>query len=270
VALWAGAPMAIVLTMPYTEGLFVALAAWALVGVLEQKWWLAGVCTVFAGLVRSTALALIAVVVVAAGIAVYRGGRGRWPALACVLAAPLGLLGYWGSVAARTGSLTGWQDIERRGWNVRWDFGAEAKQYLVTNLLTDHSVMQTAVTFLVLGAVALAVLTVTGQVPWPLAVYGIGVVILAIGTAGLPWEKIRFLLPAFTVLIPVAIGLAGRKAVDDRGVCRGVDAARRVVQRPLHHQLAVLHLNPKEAFPCLTFCEQSLRARPLPWSRSRS
>jgi hypothetical protein len=75
VALWAGAPMAIVLTMPYTEGLFVALAAWALVGVLEQKWWLAGVCTVFAGLVRSIALALIAVVVVAAGIAVFRG----WP-----------------------------------------------------------------------------------------------------------------------------------------------------------------------------------------------
>jgi hypothetical protein len=82
--------------------------------------------------------------------------------------------------------------------------------FLVTNLLTDHSVMQTAVTFLVLGAVALAVLTVTGRVPWPLAVYGIGVVIPAIGTAGLPWEKIRFLLPAFTVLIPVAIGLAGR------------------------------------------------------------
>jgi hypothetical protein len=45
VALWAGAPMAIVLTMPYTEG----LAAWALVGVLEQKWWLAGACIVFAG-----------------------------------------------------------------------------------------------------------------------------------------------------------------------------------------------------------------------------
>jgi hypothetical protein len=211
VALWAGAPMAIVLSMPYTEAMFTALAAWALVGVLERNWWLAGACCMFAGLTRSTATVLIAVVVVAAGIAVYRGGRERWPALACALAAPLGLLGYWAAVAARAGSLTGWWDIERRGWRSRFDFGVEAFHYIVAKLSSDESMWQTAVVLLVLGAVALAVLTVTNRLPWPLAAYAIGVVVLAIGTAGLPWGKVRFLVPGFTLLIPVAIGLAGCK-----------------------------------------------------------
>ncbi|WP_239153903.1 glycosyltransferase family 39 protein [Amycolatopsis sp. FDAARGOS 1241] len=105
--LWAGAPMAITESMVMTESLFTALAVWALVGVLERKWFLATGATVFAGLTRSTASVLIAVVVVAAVIDAWRGRR-RWQALACVVVAPLGLLGYWGMVAVRTGSVTGW------------------------------------------------------------------------------------------------------------------------------------------------------------------
>jgi hypothetical protein len=48
-------------------------------------------------------------------------------------------------------------------------------------------------------------------VPWPLAAYGIGVFVLTVTTAGLPWQKALLLLPGFTLLIPMAIGLAGRK-----------------------------------------------------------
>jgi hypothetical protein len=211
VALWAGAPMAITLSMAYTEAMFVAFAAWALVGVLEQRWWLAQWCSVFAGLTRSTASVLIAVVVVAAGVAVYRGGRGRWPALACALVAPAGLLGFWAAVATQTGSPTGWWDLERQGWNTRFDFGVDAGKYIVQTLSSDKSVMQTITVLIVLAAVALAVVAVTTRLPWPLAVYGIGVVVLAVGTAGLPWEKARFVLPAVTLLIPVALGLTNRK-----------------------------------------------------------
>jgi hypothetical protein len=210
VALWAGAPMAIALSMAYTEAMFTALAAWALVGVLERRWALAGICCVFAGLTRPTASVVIAVVVVAAGIAVYRG-RNRFPALVCALVAPLGLLGYWAAVGAHTGSLTGWWDLERAGWGSEFDFGAATGKYILTVLSSDKSAMQETTVLLVLTAVALSVLAVTNRLPWPLAAYGIGTVVLTIGTSGIPGSKVRLLLPAFVLLIPVAIGLASRR-----------------------------------------------------------
>jgi hypothetical protein len=210
VALWAGAPMGITLSMAYTEAAFTALAAWALVGVLERRWLLAGTCCIFAGLTRPTASALIAVVVVAALVAVYRG-RDRWWALACALLSPIGLLGYLAAVAARTGSLTGWFELERVGWNTKFDFGVEAEKFVTKNLLSDESVMQTAVALILLAAVALAVLAVTTRLPWPLAAYSIGMIVMVVCTAGLPWAKVRFLLPGFTLLLPVALGLANHK-----------------------------------------------------------
>jgi hypothetical protein len=210
VALWAGAPMGIALSMAYTEAMFTAFAAWALVGVLERQWLLAGLCCFFAGLTRPTASVLVVVVVVAALVAAYRGWD-RWWALACALLSPIGLLGYWALVAARTGSLTGWWGLERQGWNTSLDFGVEAGKFITKNLLSDESVMQTAVALILLGAVALAVLTVTNRLPWPLAAYGVGVVVMVVCTAGLPWAKVRFLLPGFTLLLPVAIGLSARK-----------------------------------------------------------
>jgi hypothetical protein len=210
VALWAGAPMAITLTMTYTEALFTAFAAWALVGVLERRWWLAGICSMFAGLTRSTAGVLIVIVVVAALAAAFRD-RDRWPALACAVMAPLGLTGYWASVAARTGSLTGWQDIEWRGWNTRFDFGHESVEWVIQILLGKGSVMETTTVMIVLGAITLAALGAR-RMPWPLAAYGIGVVVLIVGTCGLPFAKARFLLAGMIVLlIPIALGLANRK-----------------------------------------------------------
>src|SRR5262249_16002298 len=74
--LWAGAPMAITESMVMTESLFTALAVWALVGVLERKWFLATGATVFAGLTRSPAAVVIAVVVVGAAVGAGRAGEG--------------------------------------------------------------------------------------------------------------------------------------------------------------------------------------------------
>lgn len=209
--LWGAAPMAIAESMVMTEALFTALAAWALVGVLERKWYLAAFATLFAGLTRSTACVLVAVVVIAAAIDVWRNKQ-RWNALVCVFVAPLGLLGYWMFVAVQTGSLTGWQDVELRGWNTRFDTGAEAWQWITHTLFTSGNAWETLVVLVTLTAVALAVITVTGRrVPWPLAAYAVGVVVLVLCSAGLPALKSRFLLPDFALLLPVAMGLAGRK-----------------------------------------------------------
>ncbi|GAB3381287.1 glycosyltransferase family 39 protein [Amycolatopsis echigonensis] len=209
--LWGAAPMAIAESMVMTEALFTALAAWALVGVLERKWYLAAFAALFAGLTRSTACVLVAVVIIAAAIDVWRNKQ-RWNALLCVFVAPLGLLGYWMFVAVQTGSLTGWQDVELRGWNTRFDTGAEAWQWITHTLFTSGNAWETLVVLVTLTAVALAVITVTDRrVPWPLAAYAVGVVVLVLCSAGLPALKSRFLLPDFALLLPVAMGLAGRK-----------------------------------------------------------
>ncbi|WP_409491495.1 hypothetical protein [Amycolatopsis sp. cmx-11-12] len=211
VTLWAGAPMAIVFSMAYTEAVFCALAVWALVCVLERRWVWAGTCAFAAGLSRSTAVVLVAVVVVAALIAAFRRPEERGRALAGAVVAPLGVAGYLGFVAYRTGSWTGWQDIELRGWNTEFDFGVETWDSVLARLTADESVFSTLTVLFLLGAVALAVVAACLRVPWPLTLYGVGVLLLAIGTRGLPDAKIRFILPAFPVLIPIAIGLSKRR-----------------------------------------------------------
>lgn len=214
VTLWAGAPMAITLSMAYTEALFSAFAAWTLVAVLERRWLLAGLCCLGAGLTRSTAVVLIGVVILAALVEVCRK-RAHWPEVVCIFLCPLGLLGYWLYVADVTGSWTGWFDLERRGWSTRFDGGQETLGFVKTMLVSGTSVMETLTVLVVLATVVLAVLlaksSFTARVPWQLTVYGAGIVVLIAGTAGLPFAKARFLLPAFTLLLPVAVGLAGRR-----------------------------------------------------------
>lgn len=211
VALWAGAPMAITLSMAYTEAMFTALAAWALVGVLERNWLLAGLCCLAAGLVRPTASVLVAVVGAAALVAAFRYAGQRLPALACAVLCPLGLLGYWTYVAARTGSPTGWFDLERDGWATRFDGGRETVEFVGDVLATGPSAMETITVLVLLGSVVLVVLAAINRLPWPLVAYAAGVVVLVAGSAGLPFVKARFLLPGFALLLPIALGLANRR-----------------------------------------------------------
>src|ERR1700677_419307 len=65
-ALWAVAPGSIVLSIDYSEALFCALAVWALVALTERRWLSAALLTILAGTVRSTAMALVVAIAVAA------------------------------------------------------------------------------------------------------------------------------------------------------------------------------------------------------------
>lgn len=210
VALWAGAPMAITLSMAYTEALFTALAAWALLGVLKRDWLLAGLCTALAGLVRPSASVLVGVVGLAALIAIFRGHR-TWQTVVGLVLTPLGLLGWWAYVANETGRLTGWFDIQRDGWYSYFDFGQQTVKFFGEILDTGNSVMETVTMLMVFAAVVLAILVIRARIPWPLWAYGAGTVFMVVVTAGITYSKSRFLIPAFPLLIPVAHGLANRR-----------------------------------------------------------
>lgn len=214
VVLFASTPMAVVFSMAYSEALFCAAAAWSLVFLLRGQWIGAGLAAAAAGLVRPTAAALVAAVGLAAVVAVV-GRRDGWrPWLGGPLAAA-GLLGYLGYVATRTGSLTGWFALQQRGWDSRFDGGRATASFATTALADGRSVMEVATVGVLLGAIALLAVSVAqavrGWMPWPLVAYSAVVLVMDVGSNGLMGSKARLLVPAFTLLLPVAVGLARRR-----------------------------------------------------------
>jgi hypothetical protein len=228
VALVAAAPMGVVWSMTYSEGLFCACAVWALVGVLRRDWVLAGWCTALAGTVRPTAAALLVAVGLALLVAAARRQDGWRPWLGGLLA-PLGLLGYLLYVASRTGSLNGWFTLQRRGWNSKFDGGAATLQFTRDTLASGRSVLEVCTVAVLAGGLVLLVIcwrqSGRGELPWPLVVYAAGVLVMDLGSNGLMNSKARLLLPAVTLLVPVAVSLTKRRPGTASAVLVGVAVA---------------------------------------------
>jgi hypothetical protein len=216
-ALFAAAPMSVVLSMTYTEGLFCALAAWSLVGVLRRNWLLAGLCAAGAGLVRPTATALVASVGLAALAAVI-AHRDGWRPWVGGLLAPVGLLAYLGWVAVRTGSPDGWYRIQREGWGWYVDGGGATARYVAQVLAGGSQIFDVAVVGAFVASAVLVVVGVAMRLPWPLLVYGAVSLLTVLTTEGLMNSKLRLLLPAFVLLLPIALGLAKRRPSTAIGV----------------------------------------------------
>ncbi|WP_237774374.1 hypothetical protein [Actinosynnema sp. ALI-1.44] len=210
VALFAAAPVSVVLVMPYSEALFCAFAAWSLVWVLERNWILAGLACSCAGLVRPTAAALILGVGLAMVVAVIKRRDGWRPWLGGLLV-PLGFFGYLGWVAVRTGDLFGYFELQARGWDSQFDGGLATARFALDALTRQLSVFEGVTILVILASIALVVIGFRMKVPWPLMVFALGVLVMDLGSNGMMASKARLLMPAFVLLIPIAIGLAQRR-----------------------------------------------------------
>jgi hypothetical protein len=125
-------PSAFFLVAPYTEGLFLAAAAWSLVWLLRRRWWPAAGTLALAGATRNVGV-LLAVAALAEVVAATRTGGARdgarWAGRgAAVLAAPAGLAAYlaygavrWGTWLAPVEVQTGWQRELRWPWETLVD-----------------------------------------------------------------------------------------------------------------------------------------------------
>jgi hypothetical protein len=213
-ALWAAAPGSIALSMLYSEALFCALAIWSLIALVERRWLTAACLTILAGTVRSSALALVAAVTVAALPALIRAARARqhiaawWRPAAALLLAPLGLLGYWAYTAWAVHRPGGWFWIEKN-LHLGFDWG-QSTMLTLKNAIIDGPTASVALTLLVLAAaVALTVWSLTERIPVYLHAYTLVVVLIALTTG--PYffgGKPRFLLPAVLLGLPLARLLA--------------------------------------------------------------
>ncbi|MDI3418984.1 glycosyltransferase family 39 protein [Streptomyces luteolus] len=213
VALWAVLPVGIVQSMAYSESLFTALAAWALYAVLRERWVWAGVLAALAGLTRPVGAAVVAAVWVTAAIAVARERRAGWRLVLGVLLAPLGAAGYVLWVGQRTGDgLFGYLDVQAQ-WGNGFDGGLAFARFVGGMLTSFPSVFAgLGLTVGVALVIWLYVVCVRRGQPPALLVYCGIVVVLALCASGYFGSKPRLLLPAFPLLLPLAVGLARWRA----------------------------------------------------------
>ena len=212
VALWACWPHSIVLAMPYTEALFVALAAWSLVAVLTRHWIAAGVLALLAGATRPIGTALAGALVVAALVAVVQGAlrerRLLWRPLAGAALAPLGFLGYWGWLWWRTGRPDAWFWVQQNEWNSTFDGGRYTWRALGQAAYGDLPLVLFVNVLLVVVAVVLLLALLVERPPLAVALYALLGTLTVVGAAGYTQSKARFLLCLFPLLVPLARVLA--------------------------------------------------------------
>ncbi|WP_405647814.1 hypothetical protein [Streptomyces sp. NBC_00019] len=205
--LWAAFPVGLVQWMGYTESLFTACAAWSLYAVLTRRWLWAGTLAVLAGLTRPTGIALAAAVTVTALLSLRRGFSVR--ALTAALLAPLGWCGYIAWVGLRVGRWDGYF-AEQRVWSNEMDGGRrtlrEIRQLLVRDS-TPHLFL-VLVTLVLIASVALFALSVRDRQPLCLLVFTGVTLLIVLTSGGVYFPRARYLLPAFPLLLPLALRLS--------------------------------------------------------------
>ncbi|MEU5658089.1 hypothetical protein ABZ802_21105 [Streptomyces sp. NPDC047737] len=227
-ALWGAYPTAFVQSMAYTESLFTALAAWSLYAVLRGRWIAAGALCVLAGLTRPSAAALIAALAVTAAAVLareYRKGgdkgllRRHARMLLGVCLAPLGWLAYVVYVGVRQGSPLAYFEVQAQ-WGNSIDGGRALAAFVIG--LPLPAALGLGAALVLLGW--LVVLCVRQRQPLPVLVYGIGIVVVSLIGSGYFGSRPRLMMPAFPLLLPPAVALAGLRTTARTGTVVAVSA----------------------------------------------
>lgn len=228
VVLWASQPMSIVLSMAYSEALFCAFSFAALLAAQRRHWLLAGTLGFCAGLVRIQGLATAGALVCYAAWWWWHNresAAARQPAPAdgnsdtkvrldqglyavvatatSLLAAPL----YIFIIGRRVGDPGAWFTQQREGWESRWDWGKTTPQQIWYELSSKSDVYPVMSAVLVLVALALLGIAMA-QREWPgLIFFGLLIVAQTVGSTVYLQSKPRLLIPAVTLVVPVATAL---------------------------------------------------------------
>jgi hypothetical protein len=210
VVLACAQPMSVVLSMGYSEGLFLALVAGMLLAAHERVWLAAGALGLAAALTRPTgAAAAVALTVAALGAFRAADRRVRWRALTAAGVALAGVPAYLVWVALRVGDWNAWFTIQTAGWGSSFDFGRSVARFAVDSLRAGGDWVPLSTVWILAAAVVAAAVAVAQRVWAPLTVYGLLVLVLVLGQAGYYHSKPRLLVPVLLILIPAAV-LLGR------------------------------------------------------------
>jgi hypothetical protein len=209
VALVCAQPMAMVLSMGYSEALFLALAAGALLAAHHRAWEWAGGLGLAAGLTRPAGVAVAVAVLLAAALAWRRAApRERWRAGAAAAVASAAVPGYLVWVAVRVGDLDAWFRIQTAGWGSTFDLGTATWAFLLEALRGGDGWVHVSAAWLLLAAMVAGVVALLHRLWPPLAAYGLVSLALVVGQAGYWHSKPRLLVPVVWILVPAAAAAA--------------------------------------------------------------
>ncbi|WP_260610000.1 hypothetical protein [Streptomyces sp. WAC06614] len=204
VLLAAAQPMSIAFFMAYSESLFLALGAGALLAVHRKAWLTAGALGLLAGLTRPAAVSVAAAIAVAAALHLYRERRLSWRPPAAVALACVATPAYLWWVGNRLHRLDAWFLIQEAGWGTHWDFGRAYVDFLRSTLAGSDGWVAVSTAVLTLGLLCATVVACRRTTWPPLLVHGCVVVALTLGQSNFYHSKLRLLIPALVFLVPLA------------------------------------------------------------------
>jgi hypothetical protein len=203
-------PGSSVLSLAYSEALFLLLVCAGLLALLRERWVLAGLATMLAGATRTAGIALLVACAVAAIVAVRRGRR-RGPLVALALA-PLGAVAFAAYGRLRAGSWLVWRRAEE-DWDQHVDFGLRMPGSVRHDLFGGGGngvwwIVTLASGALLVAAVAL-LLARRAWLPLPLAVYACATAAILLSSTNV-LTRPRFVLSLVPLFPAVAAQLPRR------------------------------------------------------------
>jgi hypothetical protein len=216
-AMWANVlfwffPGSAVLSMDYSEPLFLALAAVSLCCLVEHRWLLAGVTASLSWTARPSGVAVAAACLVAAAVAV--GTDRDWRSVLAPILAPIGLVAFGIYSAARSGHWNEWHRAEAY-WHQSFDFSDKLPMMLSYSWSEpsarrpEYIILGIGLAFFIVG------MCVAGRrllrLPAPLVVYLAVLVILTFGSSQVS-SRPRFLLAMLPLFLALGSRLRNRSA----------------------------------------------------------
>lgn len=205
-AMFAFTPGSVVLSMIYSEGLFLTVAAISLFLILKNQLIAASIFAAIAGFTRPTGVVLVGIIFISAGIEVIRNRNYR--TIFALFIAPSGVISYALFLNSHVGSVDSYFQTQRLGWGEKFDLLARFEDLVqlrdwVLDGFGSADWNRVIPGILLLVTVVSLVGCFKLRLPWQIIIFALGIIAFSLSSATLGMRP-RFYMSAF----PLTFGIS--------------------------------------------------------------